>query len=111
MNMSSDVTSNSSGPRILVVRLGAMGDVIHTLPAVASLKYSFPGSELTWLIEAQWAPLLEHTSYVDRVAIFERGHPGAWIRSWRKLRADRFDFAVDFQGLMKSAMAASMARP
>jgi heptosyltransferase I len=109
--MSSAATSSSSGPRILVVRLGAMGDVIHALPAVASLKHSFPGSHLTWLIEPQWAPLLDRNPYVDRVAIFERGNPGAWLRSWRKLRASRFDFAVDFQGLVKSALAASMARP
>ena len=37
--------------RILVVRLGAMGDIIHTLPAVAVLKQSHPGSHLTWLVE------------------------------------------------------------
>jgi heptosyltransferase-1 len=109
--MSSAATSHSSGPRILVVRLGAMGDVIHALPAVASLKHSFPGSHLTWLIEPQWSSLLERNPYVDSVAIFERGNPGAWLRSWRKLRATRFDFAVDFQGLVKSALAASMARP
>jgi len=109
--MSNAVTSHSSGPRILVVRLGAMGDVIHTLPAVASLKHSFPGSHLTWLIEAQWAPLLAGNPFVDAVAIFRRGSPRAWIRTWRKLRSGRLDFAVDFQGLVKSALAASMARP
>ncbi|HET9321271.1 MAG TPA: glycosyltransferase family 9 protein, partial [Bryobacteraceae bacterium] len=109
--MSNAVTSHSSGPRILVVRLGAMGDVIHTLPAVASLKHSFPGSHLTWLIEEQWAPLLAGNPYVDAVAIFRRGSPRAWIRTWRKLRSGGFDFAVDFQGLVKSALAASMARP
>lgn len=109
--MSSAATSNSSGPSILVVRLGSMGDVIHTLPAVASLKHSFPGSHLTWLIEPQWAPLLDGNPYVDSVVLFERGNPGAWMRTWRALRAARFDFAVDFQGLVKSALAASIARP
>ncbi len=88
-----------------------MGDVIHTLPAVATLKHSYPGSHLTWLIEPQWAPLLEQNPYVDEVAVFERGNPRAWMRSWRNLRGGRFDFAVDFQGLVKSAIAASMARP
>jgi len=88
-----------------------MGDVIHALPAAASLKHSFPGSHLTWLIEPQWASLLDGNPYVDNVAILERGNPGAWLRSWRKLRAARFDFAVDFQGLVKSALAASIARP
>jgi lipopolysaccharide heptosyltransferase I len=109
--MFNGVTSNSSGPRILVVRLGAMGDIIHALPAVASLKQSFPGSHLTWLVEAQWAALLLENPYVDSVAIFERGNPRAWMRNRRKLRAGHFDFAVDFQGLIKSAVAASMARP
>src|SRR5689334_11176172 len=109
--MFNGVTSHRSGPRILVVRLGAMGDIIHTLPAVASLKHSFPGSQVTWMVEPQWAPLLVGNPYVDRVAIFERGNPRAWMRTWRKLRQERFDFAVDFQGLIKSALAASMARP
>ena len=109
--MSSAATSHSSGPRILAVRLGAMGDVIHALPAVASLKHSFPGSHLTWLIEPPWALLLDGNPYVDSVVLFERDKPSAWMRTWRKLRATRFDFAVDFQGLVKSALAASMARP
>lgn len=109
--MSNDATSHNSGPRILVVRLGAMGDVIHALPAVASLKHSFPGSHITWLIEAPWAALLDQNPYLDRAAIFERGDPSAWMRNWGKLRAERFDFAVDFQGLVKSALAASMAWP
>lgn len=109
--MFNGVTSHRSGPRILVVRLGAMGDIIHTLPAAASLKHSFAGSELTWMVEARWVPLLGGNPYVDRVAIFERGNPAAWMRTWRRLREERFDFAVDFQGLVKSALAASMARP
>ena len=44
--------------RILVVRLGAMGDILHTLPAVASLKHSHPGSRLTWVVETKWAVLV-----------------------------------------------------
>ena len=44
---------------ILVVRLGAMGDIIHALPGAASLKHSFPGARVTWVVEPQWAPLLE----------------------------------------------------
>ena len=42
---------NPDNARILVVRLGAMGDIVHTLPAVASLKHSHPGSRLTWVVE------------------------------------------------------------
>ena len=54
----------------LIVRLGAMGDIVHALPAVASLKHSFPGSVLTWVVEPRWAALLEDNPFVDRVGSF-----------------------------------------
>jgi heptosyltransferase-1 len=101
--------SPSRGSRILVVRLGAMGDIIHTLPAVASLKHSFPGSRLTWVVEPRWAPLLEGNPFVDRRLLFDRASGGALWRTWQDLRVERFDFAVDFQGLLKSALAACAA--
>lgn len=97
--------------RILVVRLGAMGDIIHTLPAAASLKHSFPGSHLTWLVEPQWAPLLEGNPYVDRVELLQRRSMAGLLESWRVLRTGQYDFAVDFQGLLKSALAAACGRP
>src|ERR1700687_4548393 len=98
--MSRVATSSSSGPRILVVRLGAMGDVIHALPAVASLKHSFPGSHLTWVVEPRWAVLLDGNPFVDRVLVLDRTSGGGLLRAWRELRAESFDFAVDFQGLV-----------
>lgn len=102
---------NSVRPRILVVRLGAMGDIIHTLPAVASLKHSFPSSRLTWLVEPQWAPLLEGNPYIDRIVLMERGNPASLLRTRRNLRTEKYDLAIDFQGLLKSALAASAAHP
>ena len=97
------------GARILVVRLGAMGDVIHALPAVASLKHSFPHSHVTWVIRPRWAPLLEGNPFVDEIVPFERTPRGVFDAA-RSLRARRFDFAVDFQGLMQSALVAAAAR-
>jgi lipopolysaccharide heptosyltransferase I len=96
--------------RVLVVRLGAMGDVIHTLPAVASLKHSLPGSQITWVIAPKWAPLLDGNVFVDRRIPLERGTLSALLRSRRQLQREQFDFAVDFQGLIQSALVASMAR-
>lgn len=96
--------------RILVVRLGSLGDVIHALPAVASLKHSFPGSHLTWAIESRWACLLEQNPYVDRVLEIARSSAAGLVSAFRSLRAVRFDLAIDFQGLMKSALLASLAR-
>jgi heptosyltransferase I len=99
----------SSG-QMLVVRLGSLGDIIFTLPAVASLKHSFPGWQLTWAVEPRWAPLLEENPFVDRVLLVRRDSPASFLQSWRQLRAARYQFAVDFQGLIKSALVASMAR-
>src|SRR5579862_8557492 len=103
-------TVGKANVRILVVRLGAMGDIIHTLPAVASLKQSFPGARLTWVVEPRWAALLTGNPFVDRVLTFDRHASGGVRRLWRELRAHRFDFAVDFQGLIKSALVACAAR-
>jgi heptosyltransferase-1 len=78
-----------AGDRILVVRMGAMGDILHTLPAVAAL------GRVTWMIKPQWLPLIEGNPAVAGV----RTAP-AW---------GGFDRAYDFQGLIKSAVFARMA--
>ena len=100
-----------TGPRILVVRLGAMGDVIAALPAVASLKHSIPHSRITWAIEPKWSSLLEGNPYIDSVMQLERRSLAGWTNAWKQLRAARFDLAVDFQGLIKSALVATVAHP
>src|SRR5437016_13978522 len=93
--------------RILVVRLGALGDIIHTLPAVASLKHNYPGWTLTWAVEPRWAPLLENNPFIDRILPIRRSSLSDFLASRRALREERYDFAVDFQGLIKSALVAS----
>jgi heptosyltransferase I len=98
-------------PRILVVRLGSMGDVIAALPAVASLKHSIPHSKITWVIDPKWSLLLEGNPYVDSVVHLDRRRFAGLRNAWRELRAERYDFAVDFQGLVKSAIVATLARP
>jgi len=100
-----------SGPRILVVRLGSLGDVVAALPAVASLKHSFPHSRLIWVIEPKWSMLLDGNPYVDSVITFERRTIRDWRKVWWELRVEHFDIAVDFQGLVKSALLATVARP
>lgn len=97
------------GPRILVVRLGAMGDIIHTLPAVATLKHSFPRGQLLWAVERKWAGLLDGNPFVDEIVPVDRSLAG-FLALRRKLRETRFDLAVDFQGLVKSAVVAAASR-
>ena len=98
-----------SSPRILVVRLGAMGDVIHALPAVATLKRGFPSAHVTWVIDPKWAVLVEGNPYVDELLVFDRRRWPSVRAAWQALRRDRFDVAVDFQGLIKSALIATVS--
>lgn len=100
-----------AGPRILVVRLSSMGDIVHALPAVASLKHSFPGSRLAWVVNPRWAPLLKGNPFVDQVILLERRSLHSLRQAWRQLRVERFDMAIDFQGLVQSALVSSAARP
>ena len=95
--------------RILVVRLGAMGDVIHALPAVATLKHSFPRSRVSWLLRPRWMPLVEGNPFVDEIIPFDRTIRGVGA-AWRRLRAERFNLALDLQGLIQSALAAGISR-
>ena len=88
-----------------------MGDIIHALPAVASLKESFPQSHITWIVSARWAGLLEGNPSIDRVISLEGVAPRALLRAARELQREKFDFAIDFQGLIKSALIASAAKP
>lgn len=87
-----------------------MGDVIHTLPAAASLKHSIPNSRLTWLIRPRWAPLLEGNPYVDEIIPVKRSFTASFAEA-RRLRARHFDLAVDFQGLIQTAALAAAAKP
>lgn len=96
--------------RILIVRLGALGDIIHALPGASSLKHSFPGAHVTWVVEPRWVPLLEGNGFVDRIVVFRRDDPRSWSQTKRELRSERYDLAVDFQGLTKSALIAHITR-
>jgi heptosyltransferase-1 len=88
-----------------------MGDVIHTLPAVASLKQSFAQSSIAWAIEPKWATLLDGNPFIDEVIRVDRSSLQSMLHLRSVLRQRGFDVAIDFQGLIKSAIIASFARP
>lgn len=90
---------------ILVVRLGAMGDVIHALPAAAALRKR---GRLLWAVEPRWAPLV--AGCADEVVPVDRRSWASIRAAFGRLRAERFDEAYDFQGLIKSALTARAAR-
>lgn len=90
----------------LIVRLGALGDIVHTVPAVAALRRAFPDSRIDWVVDARHAPFADLVLPVDRVIRLEKATVNAWVDLVRRLRPYRYDVALDFQGLMKSAVLA-----
>ena len=99
-------------PSILVIKPSSLGDVVHTLPAVAAIREAHPRAQITWVINPEWAPLLRGNPDVNHVHIFPRGDftglgaPAGflgWLRQTRQLRPD---IALDFQGLLRSAIIA-----
>lgn len=91
---------------ILIVRLGALGDVVHAIPAAAALRKAFPSARIDWLVEAKHREILDLVTCIDDIIVLDRSTPGGWIAVTRELRARRYDAALDFQGLMKSAVLA-----
>ena len=96
--------------RILVVKLSSLGDVAHALPAVRALK-DRTGAEIDWVVQPEYAPLLACCPDVARTIAFPRRHVARGIFPFlRELRREKYDVVVDLQGLLKSAVAARLAR-
>lgn len=92
--------------RILIVRLGSLGDLIHALPAAVALRDAFPHAEIDWVVERAHAELLAMVPAVSRVIVLGDRTAGGWWTVIRELRARRYDLAIDLQGLVKSAALA-----
>lgn len=102
---------------ILIVKLSAIGDVIHTLPALSEIRRLYPAAHITWVVEEAAVDLIIGHPYLDEVLISRRK---SWIKdikagklpqAWRemrnflqKLRSRRYDLVVDFHGLLKSSL-------
>ena len=121
--------------RVLIVRIGAMGDVLHAMPAVAALRALRPDCFIGWAIEPRWSELLQIAGDVDDLsqgvgptaarALVDRWYSvptGAWKRRplagetlsevdvlRQVLKGERFDVCVDMQGAVKSAVVGRMA--
>jgi lipopolysaccharide heptosyltransferase I len=91
---------------ILIVRLGALGDVVHTVPAAAALRAAYPSAQIDWLVEAKHRPLLELVTVINRIVSIEARTFRGWVDAVTRVRQVSYDIAFDFQGLMKSAVLA-----
>jgi heptosyltransferase-1 len=106
------MASSHAYERILIVKLSAIGDIIHTLPAVAALRRTYPEAWLAWMVERAGASLLRGNPDLDELITVDTH---AWRANWwmglrhawyvtRHLRRASFDLCIDFQGLLKSAL-------
>jgi len=97
-------------PRFLVVRLGSLGDIVHTFPAVAALRESFPGAEIVWLTSPRWKALVESSSLAAEIWEIETRSYTSLSENIGRIRKTQFAAAIDFQGLWKSAALPFLGR-
>jgi heptosyltransferase-1 len=109
--------------RVLIVRLGAMGDILHALPAVAALRRAHPKWYLGWAVEPRWRfllyaddgdmPLVDRTHLVNAKEWARAPLSGDTLREIgalrRSLRAEHYDVCIDLQGAVRSALAGRLA--
>jgi heptosyltransferase-1 len=90
-------------PRFLVVRLGSLGDIVHTFPAVAALRESFPNAEIVWLTHPRWKALVESSQLATDIWDTETRSYRSLREIIGRIRQNSFTAAIDYQGLWKSA--------
>ena len=105
--------------RILIVKLGSIGDIVHTLPALAAIRQALPAAEISWVVEERSAEILRENPLIDNlIEVDTRSLRGGMLiedilldvtRQVKALRRFTFDVAIDFQGLLKSAMIAKLS--
>ena len=106
--------------KILIVKLSSIGDIVHTLPALAAIRNALPHAEISWTVEKNSAEILRGNEFLENIIeidtrSFRGGNAVRNIlpeaaRQIGELRKFRFDIALDFQGLWKSAAIAKLAK-
>lgn len=96
-------------PRIALVRLSSVGDVVRVLPLLASLRRRWPDAELTWVVEPGPHGLLAGHPMVDRFVLFRRDRPlTAHVDLWRRTRRLAFDLVLDLHRYFKAGLATAL---
>ncbi|HXJ12298.1 MAG TPA: glycosyltransferase family 9 protein [Candidatus Limnocylindrales bacterium] len=98
-----------SEPRFLVVRLGSLGDIVHTFPAVAGLRNSFPRAEIIWLTHPRWVNLVASSGLASEIWPVDSRDLASVRQTIAKIRAQNWNASIDYQGLWKSALLPFLA--
>jgi heptosyltransferase I len=91
--------------RILIVRMSALGDIVHALPVLSAIRAAYPAVEVDWLADRKYAGVLDLVDGISRRIIGRPGLP----RAAASMRSRRYDVALDLQGLLKSAAMARLS--
>lgn len=96
--------------RFLIVRLGALGDIVHAIPVAVALRRAFPDAQIDWIVSSKHREILELVPVLSRTIIVNdrEGAPGGMsvMSAVAQLRRQHYDVAFDLQGLLKSALLA-----
>jgi heptosyltransferase I len=120
------VAGANQAPKILLVKLSSLGDVLHNLPIVWDLRKRLPNAQIDWIVEEGYVHLLEPLKTTETFRGIDRIIPVAFrrwrknlfsLRSWREffamrkaLQATTYDVVLETQGLLKSALVCSLAK-
>ena len=99
--------------RFLIVRLGALGDIVHAIPVAAALRRAHPAAQIDWLVSGKHREILDLVPAIDnRLSIRDRSDAedgSSMAGAIRGLRSTRYDVAFDLQGLIKSSVIARLS--
>jgi heptosyltransferase I len=91
-------------PRFLVVRLGSLGDIVHTFPAVAALRETFRQADIVWVTHPRWRSLVQSSGLASEIWLVESRELPAVRETIQRIRRMPWDAAIDYQGLWKAAL-------
>ena len=95
--------------KLLIVRLGSLGDLIHAVPAAAALRKAFPQATIDWLVDVRHRDLLDLVPILNRRIVVNTSSAGSLSSALGDLRRERYDVALDLQGLLKSSILARLS--
>ena len=97
--------------RILIILLGAIGDVVRALPLLGRLRHAWPDAHIAWAVEPKSAPILERHQWLDELIIYDRRRaPLSFMGFLRQVRSGNFDLTLDLQRHLKSGLVSIVSR-
>ena len=95
--------------KVLIVRLGSLGDIIHAIPAAAAIRRAFPHASIDWLVDVRHREALDLVPVLNRSIPVDTGSVASIASAVREMRRSEYDVAVDLQGLLKSAVLSRLS--